>query len=434
MFDILISLIESVILGLFLYSFSTDQKRSSIKSAVYIAAAFMLTLFFNQTKLNEQISAILFICLNMVFLYTINDYEILQNFTIALLPQIIVSAVNLLFYAILTFFLYHQFDVIRLQEEWYHACEVSMLILHAAAFHLTVNFLRKDRTSVILPQKDLVILSIIMIILYIMFNNIYSLLFPDLFQTFNISITILCLFTLAILILLLYEDLINKNLKEARQNFEIEMLSAESESNRKLMKAQDELYQLRHDLKHFIQLLPDKTMDNEELANMVESYKEDFSLIYIPISSNSKIINYIINLKRDEALRKGLDFQCIINISDEIPMHEDDLCLLLSNLLDNAITHIGSEMSIIFEITDKHETLFIRISNSIDAPVLDDSHEFINCKKAEGHGFGLVSVRQIVRKYNGDLYYDQNESVFVVTVMIPLFSLYASQNHQQTTL
>ena len=66
----------------------------------------------------------------------------------------------------------------------------------------------------------------------------------------------------------------------------------------------------------------------------------------------------------------------VMTLSHTIKMEDSDLYLLISNLLDNAMQHVGSKKNIVLEISEVGNCLKIIERNSIDHNVLKDG-EFI---------------------------------------------------------
>lgn len=102
---------------------------------------------------------------------------------------------------------------------------------------------------------------------------------------------------------------------------------------------------------------------------------------------------------------------------------QNDLIVLLSNLIDNAIeavnpfggvvTFFASDIGndIIFEISDDGPGIkFDNIQNIFE--------KGISSKKEKDHGFGLYNVKNIVQKYNGVIELNQ-EQLTIFTVSIP---------------
>ena len=104
-------------------------------------------------------------------------------------------------------------------------------------------------------------------------------------------------------------------------------------------------------------------------------------------------------------------------------MEDDELYLVLANLLDNAIEHIGMRKRIYLEVRDVSDMLMIRITNSVDLQVLNDREEFIRYFHDEKHGYGVPTVKKILENNGGFLRYHQDESGLVATAMTPVKSI-----------
>ncbi len=130
-------------------------------------------------------------------------------------------------------------------------------------------------------------------------------------------------------------------------------------------------------------------------------------------------MNYVLTLKKQEAIERGVDFDATINIPSPIPMEDADLYLLLSNLLDNAIQHIGIRRKISVEIISLEDRLSFRVINSADIKVLD-SNNSIKYRPSEKHGYGIMTVRTLLSKYGGTLFLDQDDEYFAALAYVPL--------------
>ena len=62
--------------------------------------------------------------------------------------------------------------------------------------------------------------------------------------------------------------------------------------------------------------------------------------------------------------------------------------------------------------------LKIRIINSHDKKVLDENGE-TKTRKNEHHGYGIYTVKALLKKYNGNMNMDENTKQFSVFVYIP---------------
>ena len=95
-------------------------------------------------------------------------------------------------------------------------------------------------------------------------------------------------------------------------------------------------------------------------------------------------------------------------------MEETDICCIFSNLLDNAVeaSNRSSEKNIDCKCyTNRTNQLyFIEISNSCDNKPITEENKLVTYKKDQKtHGIGMVSVKDIVEKYHGDLHFEYLE-------------------------
>ena len=108
---------------------------------------------------------------------------------------------------------------------------------------------------------------------------------------------------------------------------------------------------------------------------------------------------------------------------------ENDLTALFCNLLDNAVESASKqdnsfiELSVIYK--PQPNLTVITMKNSCRKnPFNNLDRKLISTKSnSAGHGFGIKSMKRIVKKYNGDMeiYYDEEEKVFhtIITLKVP---------------
>ena len=120
------------------------------------------------------------------------------------------------------------------------------------------------------------------------------------------------------------------------------------------------------------------------------------------------MIDFILDYKKKEAEDKGIDF--IIN-ADAVytnKIRNEDICIILANLLDNAIEaareHKGPKRWIHVTIRKIGDLLLFKIQNSI-GHVPDRKGKFLRSTKENVglHGIGLKNVRETVEKYYGEM-------------------------------
>ena len=238
----------------------------------------------------------------------------------------------------------------------------------------------------------------------------------DLFVLLGIYLIVLFI----VLIVYLFKSIYRHSVIETKQQIELDILHNQQSANIKILEAQNDLYQLRHDMKHLFQALhnPEILNDKNNFENTIVEYENLIKSTAVPITTISVPINFVLNIKRDEAISKGIDFTSALNITHEIAMEDSDLYLLLSNLLDNAIEHIGILKKIRVEMNDVEKMFKIKITNSIDHPVLDNRGNFISASSDPEHGYGIITIDKILNKYDGFVSYTEVNNDLVATVML----------------
>lgn len=190
-------------------------------------------------------------------------------------------------------------------------------------------------------------------------------------------------------------------------------------------KLYEEIRQIRHDLKNNITCT----------AELVKAQKYDKALEYLNqsisrinhtrqfVHTSNDIVNSIINSKFTMAESNSIQVTC--SVSDTIEhMDEIDVCILLGNLLDNAIEacgHVEGEKEIDFSMGRQKGYFCILIKNTIDSSVLKKNPKLKTSKTdSKNHGIGIMSVRNIVQKYNGMIDFYEEGNRFFCSVMLQL--------------
>ena len=185
-----------------------------------------------------------------------------------------------------------------------------------------------------------------------------------------------------------------------------------------LLKERREQAGLRHDMRnHFIAvsgLL--KKRDYERLEQYVERLCESGGLTDGEIRTGNPAVDAIVNLKRREAREMGIAFACDMNLAGLAGIEDFDLCILLGNLLDNAI-HAQSRVeegrrriAVRAEIVKRYAVFEIR--NALGEG--EDKTGF----GEERYGIGLMNVQQIVERNGGILDIAARDGEFFVSVMM----------------
>lgn len=134
------------------------------------------------------------------------------------------------------------------------------------------------------------------------------------------------------------------------------------------------------------------------------------------IASIDAILSEIQNMISD----KDINFESHI-FMDKIPMeNEMDFCLLLGNLLKNAVEACNrlkeGEKFIHCEIKRHNHYLQVFVENSADGKSIDKTSKHNEYK----HGYGLQIIQEIVNKYNGNYSVEYKNRKYQSTILIQI--------------
>lgn len=144
--------------------------------------------------------------------------------------------------------------------------------------------------------------------------------------------------------------------------------------------------------------------------------------------SNHKLLDLILNVKRQEAEDEGIDVQYELDDMGGLKMDSTDICALFSNLLDNAIEanrkrDRGAGRWLKLSCIRKGRMVMITASNPMTEAclVLADGLPRTTKKDTKLHGFGMLSIRQVAETYGGYLDIQVKDKTFHVVIYLEGF-------------
>jgi len=145
------------------------------------------------------------------------------------------------------------------------------------------------------------------------------------------------------------------------------------------------------------------------------------------IDTNHVIVNAILNTKYREAGHKGIVFVLKVNDLSKLKMAEEDIVVILSNILNNALEAAGvcKDKIVKLKFVLEGEQAVISVKNSMVTKPIVENGEFQTTKTGdiEEHGIGIRNVVETVKKYGGKYVIDYDEGNFQITILIPNISV-----------
>lgn len=177
-----------------------------------------------------------------------------------------------------------------------------------------------------------------------------------------------------------------------------------------------------HDLKHLIASVRYyiETDDKSGLNRFCDDIEENqLSHNNIPYTGNSAAdgVLYHYSLKA-EASHVRFTYTGIIDSKGILDL---DLCVLLGNALDNALTGcmtIPDDRSITVVAQSEPETLSFIVQNTFDGKVETNQDTLLSRKRVNSEGIGLSSMQSVCGKYGGTMETKWDENTFTVLFVL----------------
>lgn len=311
---------------------------------------------------------------------------------------------NLMFYFI------HNLCIILLSMHFYWGIQCGLLLKEhlvlIAVLEMGLFILSVILAACLVKKKVIEIdgavcffVTSISIVLWVLSNYVHFLKFAD-YDLFS-----LCISGVVLVMGIVLEVYEQKKMRELVDEKDL-ALKYQSEKEALLKESNEELRTLKHDLKHVLtsQIDPDAISASLDQA-------------FVPIETGYSYLDTIVNANYIRAIRLNIKFDTYIERIEKININENDLTILLTNILDNAIRHTEGKKEILFEIYKKNGFLMIVCTNSMQHQILDESGN-IKINHSSKNGYGVKSINKIVKKYDGSIKYSQNEDTLACSIAI----------------
>lgn len=150
----------------------------------------------------------------------------------------------------------------------------------------------------------------------------------------------------------------------------------------------------------------------------------DLDQIQVKYSTGNVSIDAILNSKLSIAEREQIEISCKAELGENISLPDIDLCVLLGNLVDNAVESCrkmaeGKRRFLRIYLCARKQTLYISVSNSTNEVIRKLDAEYISTKRGD-HGHGLKRIDMIVNRHQGYIKRANEPEVFATEIMLPL--------------
>lgn len=300
-----------------------------------------------------------------------------------------------------------------------YECVTSLLLLFIAIVLERTTVSEKDTALPLLNMAALVTVPVISIgCMYCLFMTIHE-------RKAAVVLTSATLLFINILIFYLYDSLLKFYSERIEKRVFEQMIEVYAYQLDIARESEERVRALRHDIKHhMIELLALARKDrNMDMVNYLHDMQKFMLNPAEHASTGNKeidgVLNYLLQ-KADDTLEQ-VDIK--INIPKQFCFNCFNVCVILGNLVDNAVREAGNseEKYLSVNIRTKQEVLLIFIENSYSGAIIEKKNKIRTTQKDLAiYGIGLDNVKKIVAATGGDMKIEYSEHRFCVQVLLYL--------------
>ncbi len=409
------------------YRFLTKRLdyKSKIGSMLGITLVWILETYLNFTGKGMSVTIVVLSLADIIYVYAAFQGSFTQKVGNACMEPIIATVANVLTLGLISFT-----GLTNVQQAMNpsHARFIltSIYIIFCALLYMGISLTKTKKSY--LPMYLNLLMLVVLIIATVALNQM-------LFVTVALDGTddsmhpiFICACILGIVLLMFYifdkigQVTYEKTMLEvANRQYQMEISYIEN--------VKDSIQALRewkHDYKQHISVI--RQLLQEENYEALKAYcvklqQEQKEVGELIVSGNTAIDALLSNkfmIAKSHHIRTDYE----ITISPEISIEDMDICIIIGNILDNAIEacdklseDIGRYISVVMK--PKRNMFYISVTNSSDGKYRFNGKRLRTTKIGSDHGIGVKRVEQLAEQNRGFCLFEAKEESFTVTVVLP---------------
>lgn len=429
-FEFVVNLFQSAIVLQTIRAILKDKTTGKKAYILFVAVLFLELSFVNFIVPFEGIGIIISILI--IYIYSLINLKgtFMQKMFWSIFVMLLIMGITAVVLSIEGCIIGKSYLDLVIQKDLYRF--VGVVVIQIVLFYLTrfmIKRTKKDSTYSLKWNEWFVLLIIPVISIFTMsFVSLIIINIEEQLSPMQHIFSILSILGILMTNSLVYVLYVNMQKDHAKQ-LEYSILQQAFKSQEKSVEETKILYQsvrsIRHDLKQHFQVA--LTMLHSGKIDEAVDYMEKYNDTVLDGISNkvfcdNDVVNYIINSK--SKICSDRHIKIYIYIANEIPEFSDlDLCVLLGNALDNAIegVPVDGNNEIYLELRNVDNFFMISVKNTITNSVLEYNPNLISTKnEKEVHGLGILSMKEVVQKYNGSIEFYESDNKFCCDMLLDI--------------
>ena len=412
----LIAILDILLLDFYLKNIYPDLYKNKINNIFYIMYTFIFIALLISSNIKTNLIIYLLVFMTIIFIlryWKVPIIHSIHKLSVFFIIKICIYYLTNLFFSWL-FNTMIIFDYIHYTAPY--VLLTNTLYIFLTYFILTIMYINRPNFHKF---------KIISISVFLFFSINALLNNPVLFFTKSIARTYIFTVVISIVALICFDRMqtkyeTDKHNKEAI----IQNMAKEEEFVQELEKQQLEIRKINHNLNHILIILQSHLKQGEykealeyidkNLDIHIKAYQ---ALTHTGMTMIDSTINHQIYQMKEQNIEYDEDITKILHLGSIVP---DDLSLVLGLAFDNAreaCEKVKDQRKISLKLQSKQTHIIIHITNSIPR----GSHPYFHKtskKDSVAHGYGVKGIKEIAKKYHGDVKYDVKDDCVVLRIML----------------
>lgn len=286
---------------------------------------------------------------------------------------------------------------------------------------------RLNRVKSIIAKTEMLLFLLMLLLCFIINECFFTARLSELDQN-SLLIGTICSFVLMILTMILYERMTSVAQKQKQSELAAQTAQLIGEHQDELKSIYKKMLAEQHDLRHRVaaaeEILSAGTFNENQMQHIRGLLKNRQEVI--TFLTGNMAVDAILKAKYAVMDNVEITFDFVEYPLEPLPIPEQEFCMLLGNLLDNAIEGVmrlpasAPSRHIRLAFSKVWDMLFITCENDADiSKIRRQGETFISTKDQPAlHGFGTENMKQIVSKAGGTIEFETTNNQFTVQIML----------------
>ena len=247
----------------------------------------------------------------------------------------------------------------------------------------------------------------------------------------NLTAVSICIFLASVVSLVLYELMAHTTLRRQEAEAKLQLLQQSQNHQTELRNMYSAMLQSQHDLRHRYRILEElikqNSLNSEKTRSLLQEGKPD-SVTEDLFFTGSTSVDALLTAKKATMDAEKIRFEYVPYPLSVLPIAEMDFCILLSNLLDNAVEAVrrmpqsADSRAVCLKFARSQDNFIVICQNDyLPSGIRKEQHKYLSSKPDRFlHGYGLESIKNTCEAADGSCTVMHDDRKFTVRIILPV--------------